>query len=144
MGLKPLQEDPCIYINDTKDAIITLYINDFIVATPTKDNVAEIKAELLTVFTLKNLGKLDKFLGYHLTDTGHSIIMAQTLYIDQVLHKQNITNCKPNAILMDPKYVHKKLYNKSESVNIRHFQQATSQLNWLTTRMRPDIAYAVP
>ena len=76
MGLKPLQEDLYIYINDTKNVVITLYVNDFIVTTFMKDNIAKIKAELLTVFTLKNLGKLDKFLGYHLIDIGYSIIMA--------------------------------------------------------------------
>lgn len=82
MGLKPLQEDLYIYINDSKDAIIILYVNNSIVTTPMKDNIAKIKAELLTIFILKNLGKLDKFLGYYLIDIGHSIIMAQTPYID--------------------------------------------------------------
>ena len=82
MGLKPLLKDPYIYINDTKDTVIILYINDSIVTTPMKDDVAKIKAELSTVFTLKNLGKLDKFLGCYLTDIGHSIIIMQTPYID--------------------------------------------------------------
>ena len=73
--MKPLLEDPCIYINNTKDTVITLYINNSIVTTPMKDDVTKIKAELLTIFTLKNLGKLDKFLGYHLINIGHSIII---------------------------------------------------------------------
>jgi len=125
MGLKPLLKDPCIYINDTKDTVITLYVDDSIVAAPTKDDITKMKAELSTVFTLKNLGKLDKFLGCHLTDTGHSIIMAQTPYIDQILYEQNMTDCKPNAIPMDPKYICKKLHDESESVDTCHFQRAT-------------------
>lgn len=76
MGLKLLQEDLYIYINDTKDTIITLYVNNSIVTTPTKDNIAKIKVELLTVFILKDLGKLNKFLEYYLIDIDYSIIMV--------------------------------------------------------------------
>ena len=49
--------------NKDKDIFLCLYIDDIIVAAPTKALIAQTKKELAGVFEIKELGELRRYLG---------------------------------------------------------------------------------
>jgi hypothetical protein len=46
MGFKPLIEDPCVYIRQSSSSFTIIYVDDAIIAAPTKEEVDEIKREI--------------------------------------------------------------------------------------------------
>jgi hypothetical protein len=99
---------------------------------------------LNTEFPLKDLGEPDKFLGCHLIRDyeNSTIILSQAPYVDKILTESGLTECWPNTIPMDPKYL--KINEEIESpVDSSLYLHVIGQLNWLAIKTRPDIQFAV-
>jgi Reverse transcriptase (RNA-dependent DNA polymerase) len=94
MGFKPLIEDPCVYIRQSSSSFTIIYVDDAIIAAPTKEEVDEIKRELNKDYPIKDLGEPNKFLGCHLTRDydNNTIILAQASYIDKILVEAGLSH----------------------------------------------------
>ena len=57
IGFQPLTEDPCVYVKRSGDSYIIIYVDDAIIAAPTKDQVAEVKRQINDTYPLKELGE---------------------------------------------------------------------------------------
>lgn len=65
LGLKNSEADQCLYIGDFRNAKIylLLYVDDIIIAGNNNKKIQQIKIALKNKFYMKDLGKLDTFLG---------------------------------------------------------------------------------
>src|SRR6202161_2620864 len=141
LGFKPLLEDPCVYIRTGKSFAI-IYVDDAVIAALTKDEVDEIKRELNKDFPIKEIGELGKFLGCHvIRDYERGVItLTQAPYIEKILAEAGMETCWPTGTPLNPRY----WKNEDETpTNTAEYQRLTGQFNWLVTKTRPDIAYAV-
>lgn len=143
MGFQPLSEDPCVYIRKSRKSFAIIYVDDAIIAASTKEEVHQIKKELNETFPLKEMGELNKYLGCHLIRDYEkkTIILSQAPYVEKILAEANMISCSPVRIPMNPKYP--KLRDDNSPVDVSCYIHILGQLNWLSTKSRPDIAFAV-
>jgi len=61
-GFETFVLDICCFINRDKDIFLYLYIDDIIVAAPTKALIMQMKKKLVDIFEMKELGELRRYL----------------------------------------------------------------------------------
>jgi Reverse transcriptase (RNA-dependent DNA polymerase) len=142
IGFRPLIEDPCVYIKPCGSAYIIIYVDDAIIAGPTKEEVAEVKRQLNDAYPLKELGEPGKFLGCHIVRDydGRTITILQTPYVEAMLDEYGMSSCYKQMVPMNLKYLKDK---DGDPVDVQQYLHLTGQFNWLATKTRPDIAYAL-
>lgn len=85
-----------IYRNQSQVVYFLVYVDDIIITGTSTALIQSITQKLHAAFSLKELGELDYFLGpevKYLPDS--SLIMTQTKYIIDLLHKTNIIEAHP-------------------------------------------------
>jgi hypothetical protein len=100
-------------VNDAKDTIITLYVDDSIIAAATKEAVTAIKRCLAKMFKVKEIGGLDKFLGCQLKHKDNKITVVQASYIEKILHENGMLHYNPAKTPMTAAYIR----NRDEHAN---------------------------
>ena len=146
MGFAQATSDPCIYIAQSGEPfIIGIYVDDILLAGKSDKRISEVKLALAKRFDVKDLGKLNYFLGVKIVQNHRAgtIWIGQPTYTEEVLKKFGMENCKP---LNTPVEVGLKLTKgteDSEYVDKTHYQSAIGSLLYLLMRTRPDITFAV-
>ena len=102
---KNIEVDPCAFIWETNKQIeiITAWVDDLLLFMETVQFMNMLKAELKTLFDISNLGSPQKIVGIEI-DQDHKngrLKISQTEYIDDLLAKYNMMDCKPIATPMD-------------------------------------------
>jgi hypothetical protein len=104
--LKPLNSDPCVYINkeDGNIVIVVIYVDDLMVASDNPRKLQRLKSELSKSFEMKDLGPLSFCLGIEFTQDveKQTITMSQSKYIKETLSRFNMENCKGVTTPINP------------------------------------------
>ncbi|KAH0818354.1 hypothetical protein GEV33_004437 [Tenebrio molitor] len=150
--LKPLNSDPCVYINkeDGNIVIVVIYVDDLMVASDNPKKLQRLKLELSKSFEMKDLGPLSFCLGIEFTQNveKQTITMSQSKYIKEILSRFNMENCKgvTTPINLNEK-LSKEMCPKTEEekkpVELLPHQSLVGSLMYLAVSTRPDIAHAV-
>lgn len=148
IGLNRSSIDPCIYYNINGEKNITLlaiYVDDLILLTNCKSTKSYIKQKLCEKFSMKDLGELKYCIGWHVTRDRKNGIMYidQKKYIQEILHKYGMSDCKPVKTPIDPQT---KLCSTGEDEAILKnipYQEIIGCLLYLSQGTRPDINYVV-
>lgn len=141
LGFKASLADPCIYVSESKDEIIAVYVDDLIIASKNEELFQKLRNKLMKSFEMRDLGKLNHCLGIKFEQKDGKLIANQSKYIDDVLKKFYMTDCKPIGTPMDPK-VKLNEPTLNETVN-KPYQSLIGSLMFLAVGTRPDIAYSV-
>jgi hypothetical protein len=133
-----------LYIKVVKNQplILVLYVDDMFL-TGEEHLIAQCKRELATKFKMKDLGLLHYFLGLEVRQKTGEIFLSQGKYVQDILHKFGMMDCKPMAILMVTNL--KKLHDAVtglDPVYPTQFRQLIGSLLYLV-HTRPNIYYAV-
>ncbi|POM77343.1 RxLR effector candidate protein [Phytophthora palmivora] len=136
--------DPCIYIrrSGSKCSIVIVYVDDLMIFSRTKDDIAEIKEALRSEFSIKELGDLKYCLGIEIHRKREMIVMNQRAYIKRLAEKFGVDKCKD---VYTPADSSAKLMKPSEDeyfVAKYPYRELVGALMYLATSTRPDIAYA--
>uniref|UniRef100_A0AAV1VGL5 Reverse transcriptase Ty1/copia-type domain-containing protein n=1 Tax=Peronospora matthiolae TaxID=2874970 RepID=A0AAV1VGL5_9STRA len=136
--------DPCLYIMTSEGhcVFVLVYVDDVLVTGSSLEMIARTKNDLKTRFEMTDSGKCAFVLGIELLDgEDGSVTMCQRRYVDDVLKRFGMDECKAVASPVD---VSSRLVpsNSASKVNVP-FREAVGALMHLTTATRPDIAYAV-
>jgi hypothetical protein len=67
IGLKPIQSDPCLFIDRTSGSFILIYVDDLLILAKTITVVDRLATLLGKKFPLKEIGDVVWFLGYRIT-----------------------------------------------------------------------------
>jgi hypothetical protein len=122
---------------------VLIYVDDIIVASSTHDAMASLLRQLGQEFALKDLGRLNYFLGIEVNHVHNGIILTQEKYASDLLKKVGMNNCKA---VSTPLVVSEKLsaskgtpLGQNDSTQYRSIVGALQYL----TLTRPDIAFPV-
>lgn len=139
--------DTCVYyqINAKHMIYIILYVDDMLLFSNNKEKAENIKQNLIKKFHIKDLGKVHHFIGWRITQSEDrsKIYIDQTAYIEKILHRFNMTDCKSVSSPCDPS--NKLLATQEDECILKDvpYQEAIGSLLYLSYGTRPDICFAV-
>ena len=139
--------DPCIYYKgkDGDMVYMGVYVDDIVLAARTDEKLQQVKDDLAKQFDIKDLGKLQCFLGMSIIqdDSCESVWIGQPGYTENLLTKYCMQTCNPVNTPVQPG-TKLRLANKTdESVDKQLYQSAIRNLMYLSVCTRPDITYIV-
>ena len=152
VGYHKSNADGCIYVKSVKEAndrisfvILGVYVDDII---PVSNNPVLLKAEkaaLCERFEMVDQGEIHYLLGMSIKRNREcrTLTISQTNYVEKVLRKFGMENCKPIATPLELGRKFQQLSQGDEPFNVQTYQQAIGCLTYMSTATRPDIAAAV-
>src|SRR5579859_352070 len=95
IGFKRSNADTCLYINTELGIVITIWVDDILIAGKSKQNIAKVKGQLAGAFRMKDLGQLNHFLGMRVTRTSDGgILIDQSTYTKDILARFGMEDSK--------------------------------------------------
>ena len=107
-------------------------------------NINSVRKKLNDQFKMVDLGHVNHFLGRVITRelNNHTMYLTQEGYIDRVLEKFGMKECKPVGTPMEREKPSVRC-DGDESCNKNLYLQLIGSLGWIATSTRPYIAFAV-
>ena len=155
MGFKQCVLDNCLFVKeeDGETYLISLYVDDILVAGTDERKIEEIKHEFTTRYEMKDLGELNYYLGMKVTRTAEYTKLDQHRYCLDILAKYDyLLQGLENKHYSTPMERDLKLRKfESESMTDRQtdyaeqfpYQNIVGALLYLSINTRPDISYSV-
>jgi Reverse transcriptase (RNA-dependent DNA polymerase) len=142
-GFLGSQYDPSLFIYSShgKVAYLLIYVDDLILTGNNSLLLSDIILSLQSKFAVKDLGLLHYFLGIEVSPTSQGLLLTQSKYIMDLLHRANMHASKPSA---SPMIAHPPMSKTDGDPldNPRLYRTIVGGLQYATIT-RPDIAYAV-
>lgn len=144
-GLKVSEADPCLYVKRSGNAtgpvlVILLWVDDLIISGSDVEEIAKFKSAISARFNMKDLGNLSCILGMAVkrNRAARTLEMSQEVYIDTVLKRFGMTDCKPVGTPAEGT-----LSRSKDAGPSRDYMSLVGSLLYAAMVTRPDIAYAV-
>ncbi|GJS69702.1 ribonuclease H-like domain-containing protein [Tanacetum coccineum] len=124
--------------------ILLVYVDDIVVTRNNLNEIEKFKQFLKSKFQIKDLGKLNYFLGIKVLDNKYGICLSQMKYCLEILHEFGLLAAKH----VDTPLPENATLNHNESdydhllVHVSNYQRLIGKIIYLTNT-RPDIAYVV-
>jgi len=146
------QADHSLYVKQTGEylLIVIIYVDDLIILASNVSILKWLKSRLEDEFDMSDLGELHYCLGveFKRDRVNRTITMSQSKYIEEVLKRFNMEECKPIGTLLD---VNSKLLKltKEEFQGIQEemqgipYKAAVGSLMYVMVGTRPDLAFPV-
>ena len=137
--------DSCVYVRKTdKDncVILIIWVDDIIVAASNTQLLDSVKETLSTKFKMKDLGQISWFIGTEFNHDTECIKMTPTQYIDKILSRFKMRECKPILTPCNPG-INKAGSPESELADASLYRAIVGSLIYLMTGTRPDLCYIV-
>ena len=143
--------DQCIYyrkdIIGGEEVIIifAVYVDDTIICSNNNSVLLAEKKRLSETFEMDDRGEVHHILGMEVIRNRNKKLMtiSQKLYLEEVLRRFGMEDCKPVAIPMEPNKKFNKLSADEEPADEKQFQAAIGSLNYAAIATRPDLSTAV-
>ena len=160
-GFAPIDADPCLYAYRRGNVvlIISLYVDDLLLASDSLAELEKVKAELKTCFEMEDMGEASFALGIKITRdrAARTLTISQGAYILDVLTRFDMQNSRPVSTPMDPKprlqpatvtptKAKDTTATKDQPLDTagkQRYQSAVGALLHAARATRPDIAFAV-
>ncbi|XP_033131783.1 uncharacterized protein LOC103828783 [Brassica rapa] len=135
--------DASLFVHTTGNTItyVLVYVDDIIVTGNDNHQIQTVLHSFAARFSIKDPVDLHYFLGIQVTRTDSGVHLCQQKYINDLLHKANMTDAKPIAtpVPTTPKL---KLDSDSPLQDATQYRSVVGSLQYLAFT-RPDISYAV-
>ncbi|RKK66392.1 Retrovirus-related Pol polyprotein from transposon TNT 1-94 [Fusarium oxysporum] len=144
LGFKPLLSDMGVFVKG--HTFIAVYVDDLLIAGPSKDEIVAVKQALCNKFKMTDLGPCKYYLGMSVRRdrTTRSIFLSQTTYLEKVLRDFGMDQCAPNATpVSTSKFGEPDSGYKATGELKEWYAKAIGSLMYLMLGTRPDIAFAV-
>lgn len=137
--------DPCVYVKGTETGrvIAIVWVDDIIISASNTAVLKGVKESLMKRFKMKDLGVLSWFLGIQFRCERDCIEMNQTQYVERILSKFKMSDCKPKAVPCELGANKACESNGSEFENASLYREIVGSLIYLMTCTRPDLCYVV-
>jgi hypothetical protein len=160
MGFQQSQADPCLFLkyNDNQlIAVIGIFVDDCLVSGEEKE-IEAAKNQLKEKLSMHDLGLLSYALGIKVVQNtckeiydsnqdnknqkvNNNIKISQTSYIEKLLEKFNMKDCKPSTTPLPEKSQNDNNNTPFKDINL--YQQLVGSLMYVQVATRPDLAYPV-
>lgn len=148
-GFAQSRVDPCVYTKDLNQptgdqAVIVVWVDDILIAASNASFMKAIKVKMNLTFKMKDLGKVSWFLGIQFLHDPRdgSITMSQSQYIEKLLLKFGMHDCKPKYTPCDVN-LNKFCDEPAEPADEKMYKEMVGSLIYLMTATRPDLCYIV-
>ncbi|KAL5557871.1 hypothetical protein UlMin_034082 [Ulmus minor] len=143
LGFHQSASDHSPFLQDTDGVFMALlvYVDDVIIASSDSTAIIHLKADLNTLFKLKDLGDLKYFLGLEIARSAAGICLSQRKYVLDLLSDFGYLGCKPASTPMKPN-LQLSLEDGENVSDVSMYRRLIGRLLYLTLT-RPDISYAV-
>ncbi|GBL75923.1 Retrovirus-related Pol polyprotein from transposon TNT 1-94, partial [Araneus ventricosus] len=135
--------DPFFFIRKEKGrkVIICLYVDDLLIAGSDPDEVKTVINLLQNEFEMSKYAPATEFLGIRLVFTPTELKLDQEEYIDKMLKRFNMSDCKPCSTPLEPKCTSADFANSELFEG--PFRELIGSLLYLAVTTRPDILFSV-
>lgn len=93
--------------NNGNIIVLIVYVDDIAMIQNEFGEIIRSKASLAKEFEIKDLSKLQYFLGIEVARSYNGIFISQSKYILDMLKEMGVLGCKPANTPMDPKHSYK-------------------------------------
>lgn len=142
--------DPCLYkkYSGKDKTFVLIYVDDLLIFGSNESEVTNLKTMLNKEFKMKDLGQISEFLGIHVKQNLENGIttLSQRNYLENVLKRFNMENCKPMLTPLDSNFNTKifDLNTNNCDVDIEGIcRQIIGCLMYAVSGTRPDLCFAV-
>ena len=141
----PSYVDPCMYtmISESSVIICLIWVDDLLICSDNKNEMDRFKKLLCDRFKMKDIGKLEWFLGIKFEYEKNCIKMSQADFIERILIKFSMQNSIPRTLPCD---VNINKFDNEDSKRLENpkiYREIVGSLIYLMTCSRPDISYVV-
>jgi hypothetical protein len=150
LGYRPFEYAESVFwrVRNSVKVILLIYVDDILLLVSSNSAVQAVKDEIASLYTIKDLGEAEYFLGIKLDrGTSGELKLSQTKYVESVLDRFNMSGCKPAPSPMVPnKEVMERKERSDDEARLMAgvpYREAIGALLYLSIRTRPDIAVAV-
>lgn len=142
-GFRSSPHDNALFIRNTSkgSVILLLYVDDMIITGDDSDGIQDLKHSLSKEFEMKDLGKLNYFLGLEVTSNSQGYFLSQAKYASDLISCAGLTD---NKVASSPLEVNAK-FSPTDGTPLTDatlYRQLVGSLVYLTVT-RHDLAYAV-
>jgi transposase InsO family protein len=143
LGFYPLTSDVGIFVKG--HTYIAVYVDDLLIAGPSKEEIQELKNALSGRFQMTDLGPCSHYLGMAVTRDrkNRTIRFSQKAYIEKILKEFGMTEAKPQYTPIKTDQIRTvEDYEPTEEIKT-WYAKAIGSLMYAMLGTRPDIAFAV-
>jgi len=139
--------DHCVYTRFSEQCkvIILVWVDDIIIAASDEHVLRSVKSCLCSRFSMKDIGPLSWFLGINFVCKPGEIEMNQSKYIENMLLKFNMSECKPRVTPCDFNLNRMKDDENVQlkSVDEKTYRAIVGSLIYAMSATRPDLCFIV-
>lgn len=150
IGFQKSNGDACVYTNNFEDEknLIGVYVDDLIIASSSLESMNRIKGQINKEFELVDNGEISMYLGVNIERSSNrgSFKLSQRKYIENILEKYNMVDCKNVFTPLNPGVKLSKCNECTsfcKKVDIKEYQSLIGSLLYLSICTRPDITFSV-
>ena len=140
-GFQQNPADNCQYTREKQNekVILIIWVDDLIIGANNEEVVKSIKRILTDRFKMKDLGKLNNFLGIDFNQSDGQITMSQQRYVNKILSRFQMQDCRSRETPCESKLDYSE--NAEKMKNPRMYREAVGSLIYLSTCTRPDLSF---
>ncbi len=146
-GYTPSDADPCIYVmyKEGKIVILALYVDDNVIMSNSKKLLMAEKKKLGQRFDMEDRGEINYLLGMSIKRDRQkqTLTIDQKLYIQQVLERFGMQDCKPVSTPIESGRKFCKTLDDETAVDTKRYQEVIGSLVYASISTRQDISEAV-
>ena len=121
-----------------------VWVDDIIVASRSMTVISVVKKALEETFHMEDRGRLHWFLGLRIRREGGKITVDQIRYIETMLERFQMNQCKPSRTPADLNMKLQTAQNGDKEVDHRIYRSLVGSLLYLVKQTRPDIMIFEP
>jgi len=149
IGFVPLKSDTCVHLynHDGIQIILTLYVDDLLVAGNDSNVISMVKRKLKQRFKMVDMGEVSLVLGMEMKRNREkgTLTISQEAYRKSILERFGMSDCKPTST---PGYGPEISNNQPEDTlsneeESRRYQGIVGCLMYIAQGLRYDIIYAL-
>lgn len=138
----PLRYDSNVF--RYKDIIISTYVDDFMIISPSESDINNIIALLAKAFQVKDLGNMTKFLGINIQRNSDGIHINQEDKINALCDDMGMQYCKSvYTPIADDNLIDSDISQPCTESDAIKYRSVVGSLLHIANMTRPDIQYAV-
>lgn len=145
LGFKSAPNEPCLFILKTSTyiIIITLYVDDLLIASTSETAMAKLKSQLSEKFMMNDCGRAKRCIGLEIDNKPqmNTVFISQEHYTLKMLDRFGMTESKPVHTPMEQHISDDEL--QGEQIDATLYRSAIGSLMYLAVGTRPDISFAV-
>ncbi|WVZ62530.1 hypothetical protein U9M48_012269 [Paspalum notatum var. saurae] len=145
LGFVASQADASLFILKQRNITmyVLIYVDDIIIVSSSGNATDKLIHELTEEFAVKDLGRLDYFLGVEVVPTKHGLILSQKRYAHDLLQRAKMDKCKPISTPMAASEKLSKEQGNALTGDAQfQYRSIVGGLQYLTIT-RPDLSFVV-